>query len=112
MEPANYYTSLLEMVRSYLDGNIETTVYEEQLREMFGIYAYVGFTMDKLVQNIVRQVSDHCHCFCRYCHQLYIGTVIPTPAVDIISAMMIVWRIRGKIIRTVLCCVVYDSCAQ
>ena len=23
-----------------------------------------------------------------------------------------VWRIRGKIIRTVLCCVVYDSCAQ
>jgi len=31
-------------------------VYEEQLREMFGIYAYVGFTMDKLIQNIVRQV--------------------------------------------------------
>jgi len=25
---------------------------------------------------------------------------------------MIVWRIRGKIIRTDLCCVVYDSCAQ
>jgi len=25
---------------------------------------------------------------------------------------MIVWRIRGKIIRTVLCCVVYDSYAQ
>ena len=25
---------------------------------------------------------------------------------------MIVWRIRGKIIRTVLCCVVYDSCVQ
>ena len=24
----------------------------------------------------------------------------------------IVWRIRGKIIRTVLCCVVYDSCTQ
>jgi len=47
---------MLEMVRNYLDGNIETTVYEEQLREMFGIYAYVGFTMDKLIQNIVRQV--------------------------------------------------------
>ena len=25
---------------------------------------------------------------------------------------MIVWRIREKIIRTVLCCAVYDSCAQ
>jgi len=23
-----------------------------------------------------------------------------------------VWRIRGKVIRTVLCCVVYESCAQ
>ena len=54
----NYYSTMLEMVRNYLDGNIETTVYEEQLREMFGIYAYVGFTMDKLIQNIVRQVSS------------------------------------------------------
>ena len=25
---------------------------------------------------------------------------------------MIVFRIRGKIVRTVLCCVVYDSCTQ
>jgi len=24
---------------------------------------------------------------------------------------MIAWRIRRKIIRTVLCCIVYDSCA-
>jgi hypothetical protein len=44
------------MVRNFLDGNLETVSYEEQLRDMFGIYAYVGFTMDKLIQNIVRQV--------------------------------------------------------
>ena len=25
---------------------------------------------------------------------------------------MLVWRLRGKIIRTAPCCVVYDSCAQ
>jgi len=36
----------------------------------------------------------------------------PSPPVDIIWAVMIVWRIRGKSIRTVLCCVVYNSCAQ
>jgi len=24
--------------------------------------------------------------------------------------MVVVWTIRGKIIRTVLCCIVYDSC--
>jgi len=49
------------MVRNYLDGNLETVSYEEQLREMFGIHAYIGFTMDKLIQNIVRQVrNDFC----------------------------------------------------
>jgi len=26
--------------------------------------------------------------------------------------MMIVWRMKGKIIIIILCCVVYDSCAQ
>jgi len=26
--------------------------------------------------------------------------------------MMFVWRIRGKVIRTVLCCVVYHSCTR
>ena len=35
-----------------------------------------------------------------------------SPPVDIFWAMMIVWMIRGKIIRTVLCCVAYGSCAQ
>jgi len=35
-------------------------------------------------------------------------TCLPSPPVD----MIIVWRLQGKIIRTVLCCVVYDSCAQ
>ena len=31
---------------------------------------------------------------------------------DNVWAMMIVWRIRGKIIRTVLCCIVWHNCAQ
>jgi len=32
--------------------------------------------------------------------------------VDIIWAIAIVWRITGKVIRSVLYCVVYDSCTQ
>jgi len=31
---------------------------------------------------------------------------------DSIWALMTVWRLRGEITRTVLCCIVYDSCAQ
>jgi len=34
------------------------------------------------------------------------------PSDGSIWALMIVWRLGGKIIRTVLCCIVYDSCAQ
>jgi len=36
----------------------------------------------------------------------------PFPQIDIIGAMMIVWRVRGKIIRFVLCNIVCNNCAQ
>lgn len=58
MELEEYYPAFLDMVRSLLDGNIDPTQYEDTLREMFTIHAYIGFTMDKLVQNIVRQVTS------------------------------------------------------
>ena len=35
----------------------------------------------------------------------------PFPQIDIIGAMVIVWRVRGKIIRSVLCNIVCN-CAQ
>jgi len=46
------------MVKNVLDGKLESSSFEDQLREMYGIHAYIAFTMDKLVQNIVRQVSE------------------------------------------------------
>lgn len=52
----DYYSAFLEMVRNLLDGNMEASQYEDSLREMFTIHAYIAFTMDKLIQNIVRQV--------------------------------------------------------
>ncbi|XP_071826257.1 paired amphipathic helix protein Sin3a-like isoform X2 [Apostichopus japonicus] len=58
VEPEGYYSTLLEMVRNVLDGNMESSVYEDQLREMFGIHAYLAFTLDKVVQNIVRQLQN------------------------------------------------------
>lgn len=45
------------MVRNLLDGNMEASHYEDSLREMFTIHAYIAFTMDKLIQSIVRQVG-------------------------------------------------------
>ena len=37
---------------------------------------------------------------------------LPSPAVDSMWAVMVVWKIRGEIIRTVLCWGVCDSCKQ
>jgi len=36
----------------------------------------------------------------------------PFPQIDIIRAVVIVWRVRGKTIRSVLCNVVCNNCAQ
>ena len=57
--------------------------------------------------------SDH------VCLSLHLYVVItqclcltsPSLPVNIIWALVIFWKIK-KVIRTVLCCVVYDSCAQ
>lgn len=47
------------MIKNVLDGNMESTAYEDTLREMFGIHAYIAFTLDKVVTYAVRQVSKH-----------------------------------------------------
>ena len=36
----------------------------------------------------------------------------PFPQIDIIGAMVTVWRVRGEIIKSVLCSIVCNSCAQ
>jgi len=48
----------------------------------------------------------------RWLTQVVLEKTLSLPPVGIIWAMMTSWKIRGKIIRTVLCCVVYDSCAS
>ena len=38
--------------------------------------------------------------------------ITPFPQIDIIGAVVIVWRVRRKTIRSVLCNIVYNNCAQ
>ena len=40
------------------------------------------------------------------------GEYSPFPPIGIIGAMMIFWRVRGKIIRSVLCNIGCNNCAQ
>lgn len=56
IEVEDYYPAFLEMIKNVLDGNMDSNTYEDTLREMFGIHAYIAFTMDKVVTYAVRQV--------------------------------------------------------
>ncbi|KAH1014584.1 paired amphipathic helix protein Sin3b [Dendroctonus ponderosae] len=59
IEFEDYYPAFLDMVKNLLDGNMEANTYEDTLREMFGIHAYIAFTLDKVVSYAVRQLQ-HC----------------------------------------------------
>ena len=58
----------IKLVKSLLDGNTDNNSFEDLVREMFGVHAYVSFTMDKVIQGIMRQVgtctmpSSHAPC--------------------------------------------------
>lgn len=43
-----YYNIFLDMLKNLLDGNMESSSYEDTLREMFGIHAYIAFTLDRV----------------------------------------------------------------
>ncbi|KAK6620163.1 hypothetical protein RUM44_006564 [Polyplax serrata] len=57
IEVEDYYPAFLEMIKNVLDGNMDSNAYEDTLREMFGIHAYIAFTMDKVVTYAVRQLQ-------------------------------------------------------
>uniref|UniRef100_A0A1B6LK83 Paired amphipathic helix protein Sin3a n=1 Tax=Graphocephala atropunctata TaxID=36148 RepID=A0A1B6LK83_9HEMI len=69
----DYYSAFLDMVKNVLDGNMDANAYEDTLREMFGIHAYLAFTLDKVVIYAVRQlqhlVADEA---CTECVDLYL----------------------------------------
>lgn len=48
IEVEDYYVAFLDMVKNLLDGNMDSNTYEDTLREMFGIHAYIVFTLDKV----------------------------------------------------------------
>ncbi|XP_074602037.1 SIN3 transcription regulator family member A [Brevipalpus obovatus] len=72
-EVEEYFPALIDMVKQVLDGNLDFNQFEDQLREMFGIHAYIAFTLDKVVQNIVRQLQHIvCDETCIQCTEMFI----------------------------------------
>lgn len=44
----DYYPTFLDMLKNVLDGNMDSNTFEDSMREMFGIHAYISFTLDKV----------------------------------------------------------------
>jgi len=71
------------------------------------------FELNSLRRTIVmllvsfHRTGDLMKCYCDHSWKFPLS-----PPIDSIWAVMIVWRLGGKIIRTVLCYVVYNSCTQ
>jgi len=48
IQPQDYYPTFVEMLKNVLDGNMDANSYEDAMREMFSIHAYIAFTLDKV----------------------------------------------------------------
>lgn len=51
----DYYPAFLDMLKNVLDGNMDGNNFEDSLREMFGIHAYVAFTLDRVSCDISQE---------------------------------------------------------
>jgi histone deacetylase complex regulatory component SIN3 len=52
-----YYDALLNIIDHFFEGEMESSSFEENVRYVFGINAYMMFTVDKLVQALIKQVT-------------------------------------------------------
>jgi paired amphipathic helix protein Sin3a len=56
LEPSQFYSTFIELLKSLLEGRIDNTTFEDNCREIFGVHAFITFTLDKVIQGIMRQV--------------------------------------------------------
>lgn len=51
-----YYNALLNLIDQFFEGEMESSSFEENIRYIFGINAYNMFSVDKVVQVLIKQV--------------------------------------------------------
>ncbi|KAJ3126023.1 Transcriptional regulatory protein sin3 [Nowakowskiella sp. JEL0407] len=52
------YKSLLNIIMEFLEGKLEATDFEDKCRKLYSTSAYFVFTMDKLIQAIIKQITQ------------------------------------------------------
>lgn len=70
----DFYSTFLDMLKNVLDGNMEASNFEDSLREMFGIHAYIAFTLDRVMNALNNYPCWTCElrfvCFFFFCQQV------------------------------------------
>ncbi|KHJ49613.1 hypothetical protein D918_00740 [Trichuris suis] len=57
VQPRHLYSQFFNLTKHWLDGSIESTTYENAVRDVFTLRAYKAFTILKIIQMMSRQVS-------------------------------------------------------
>ena len=53
----SHYEFVLNLVRGMIEGTVDVFAFENELHKALDSSAYMAFTVEKILQNIVRQVS-------------------------------------------------------
>jgi len=54
----SHYDFVLNVVRGMIEGTVDVFSFESELHKALDSSAYMAFTIEKILQNIVRQVSE------------------------------------------------------
>jgi len=110
----------MALLRQYLTASKELVIELIILlvNPMFGMFAGLGYITQVCpllftsveCKHVSRWSSVTSILVVKWPWSLLILLWAPSPAVDCIRDMIFVWQLRGEIIRTVLCRVVYNSC--
>ena len=55
---AKSYSELLALTKELISGNLDSGRFEDDCRELFGINSYILFTLDKLIQQLCKQIDN------------------------------------------------------
>jgi histone deacetylase complex regulatory component SIN3 len=53
----HYYINFLSYAHNFLDTTMDAAAFEDAVRELYGIHAYIIFTIDKVVHACWKQVE-------------------------------------------------------
>lgn len=53
------YAAMMDVMVQFLEGKLEQQKFEDSARHVFGINAYVMFTIDKTIQTLIRQIKAY-----------------------------------------------------